>query len=81
MVTTRGSNFDTVMAVYTGDNLDSLRRIARDDDRGGNLTSRVRFWARAGKTYQISIDGYRGEEGQIKGRLRLTRPKRYRPRR
>lgn len=81
MVTTRGSNFDTVMAVYTGDNLDSLRRIARDDDRGGNLTSRVRFWARAGKTYQIAIDGYRGEEGQIKGRLRLTRPKRYRPRR
>jgi subtilisin family serine protease len=81
MVTTRGSNFDTVMAVYTGDNLASLRRIARDDDRGGNLTSRVRFWARAGKTYQIAIDGYRGEEGRIKGRLRLTRPKRYRPRR
>jgi hypothetical protein len=74
MATTRGSSFDTVMAVYTGNELGRLRARARDDDRGGNLTSRVWFWARAGTTYHIAIDGYRGDEGQIKGQLRLTRP-------
>ena len=74
MATTRGSSFDTVMAVYTGNELGRLRARARDDDRGGNLTSRVWFWARAGTTYHIAIDGYRGDEGQIKGQVRLTRP-------
>jgi len=74
MATTRGSKFDTVMAVYTGSKLDSLRVRARDDDRGGNLTSRVWFWARAGHTYHIAIDGYNGAEGEIRGQLRLTRP-------
>ena len=70
---TRGSNFDTVLSVYTGDALTRLSRVAQDDDSGGNLTSRVRFNVTRNKVYQIAIDGYDGVEGNIQGRLRFTR--------
>src|SRR5258706_9153822 len=44
---TRGSTFDTVLAVYQGSSLGSLVAVAADDDSGGNLTSEVRFNATA----------------------------------
>ena len=78
---TRGSDFDTIMAVYRGNGLNRLRRISRDDDSGGNLTSAVRFWAISGRTYNIAIDGWGGDQGQIRGQLRLTRPWRWSRRR
>ncbi|MBC8003776.1 MAG: immunoglobulin domain-containing protein, partial [Opitutaceae bacterium] len=40
---TRGSSFDTLLAVYTGDALDKLVPHASDDDSDGNGTSLVRF--------------------------------------
>ena len=70
---TRGSNFDTVLSVYTGDALTRLSRVAQDDDSGGNLTSRVRFNVTRNKVYQIAIDGHDGVEGNIQGGLRFTR--------
>jgi hypothetical protein len=58
---TFGSNFDTVLAVYTGDNLCSLTYIASsDDDPLGGLQSRVSFNAVAGTTYHIAVDGFGG---------------------
>ena len=69
------------MAVYRGNGLNRLRRISRDDDSGGNLTSAVRFWAISGRTYNIAIDGWGGDQGQIRGQLRLTRPWRWSRRR
>jgi hypothetical protein len=72
-ITTWGSSFDTMLAVYTGASLSSLTTIAsNDDDPYGGLTSRVVFNAVAGTTYQIVVDGYRGAMGSI--RLNLTRP-------
>jgi subtilisin family serine protease len=77
-ITLRGSDFDTVMAVYRGNTLDSLRRVARDDDSGGRLTSRVRFNVRRGQTYHIAVDGWRGAEGNIEGRLVVKKRKPFR---
>ena len=64
---TRGSDIDTLLAVYTGDNLDSLVEVASNDDdaEGGTLQSAVRFSAQQGETYHIAVDGYGGATGII----------------
>jgi len=65
-IATTGSNFDTVLGVYTGSAVNSLRLIALNDQQGGGLdTSRVSFRAIAGTTYQIDVDGYRNFTGNI----------------
>ena len=71
----RGSSFDTVMAVYRGSTLNNLKRVARDDDSGGRLTSRVRFNVRKGRNYQFVVDGWAGAEGEIAGRLVVKKRK------
>ena len=55
---TIGSDFDTVLAVYTGNDVSNLTAVAADDDSGGNKTSRLSFLARYGTTYHIAVDGY-----------------------
>lgn len=65
MINTVGSAFDTLLAVYTGQSLDSLISIALNDDSGGVATSQVVFRAVAGTTYQIAVDGYIGATGQV----------------
>src|SRR5439155_19189043 len=45
---TQGSSFDTVLAVYQGNALNSLVAVAADEDTGGNLTSEVQFNALSG---------------------------------
>lgn len=62
---TRGSAFDTVLAVYTGNGLGSLTEVASDDDSGGYLTSLVSFNASRGTEYQIVIDGFFGATGNF----------------
>lgn len=59
-VTTSGSTFDTVLAVYTGSSLTSLQLIGFDDDTLTSVTSEVPFAAVAGTTYVIAVDGYGG---------------------
>jgi hypothetical protein len=55
---TLDSLFDTVLAVYSGNELTALTPIAANDDDGGLLTSRVRFNAVAGEKYHIAVDGF-----------------------
>jgi hypothetical protein len=62
---TKGSTFDTVLAVYTNTNLSSLVLVASDDDQGGSRTSQVQFNAVAGTEYEIAIDGFGGNSGDI----------------
>lgn len=57
---TFGSDFDTILAVYTGDNLCNLAHVASNDDWGGGWQSQVIFYAVAGTTYHIAVDGYGG---------------------
>jgi hypothetical protein len=61
---TIGSNFDTVLAVYEGDAVNTLTPVAANDDISGtNLASALQFTAVAGHTYRIAIDGYAGTSG------------------
>lgn len=73
-LTTEGSNFDTLLAVYTGSTVSNLTEVASDDDSGTNLTSRVTFTASAGKSYQIAIDGYTGFAGNVRLSLTMSPP-------
>jgi Ca2+-binding RTX toxin-like protein len=56
-VDTRGSDFDTVLTVYTGASVSDLIPIACDDDPGG-LQARTVFAAEGGTTYFIQAGGY-----------------------
>jgi hypothetical protein len=62
-----GSTFDTVLAVYTGNSLDSLALIASNDDIAGatNRMSRVTFTPATGTTYRIAVDGFGGAAGIV----------------
>jgi hypothetical protein len=64
-ISTIGSDFDTTLAVYTGNALAGLVLVASDDDGGGNLTSRVSFGVMPNVTYQIAVDGFSGASGSI----------------
>jgi PASTA domain len=56
--------FDSLLAVYTGDNVAVLTRVAQDDD-DCNYASRVSFQATAGVVYSIVVDGNYGEQGEF----------------
>jgi thiol-disulfide isomerase/thioredoxin len=71
-VSTEGSSFDTVLAIYTGDTLSGLVEVAYDDDGGANYTSRVVFRVEAGGTYQIAVDGYESDGVAESGSVRLN---------
>lgn len=75
---TTGSSFDTRLAVYRGDRLTELQRVAGNDDAtqvlGGQRPgiSRVRFLAEAGIRYEIQLGGVGGDSGP--GRLVIIGP-------
>lgn len=65
-ISTTGSQFDTVLGVYTGAALNALSLVAENDDIDpGHLQSRVTFQASAGTVYHIAVDGYGNKIGFI----------------
>jgi hypothetical protein len=64
-LTTLGSDFDTLLGVYTGTNAGALTAVAADDDSGGYFTSAVTFNVTAGTSYQIAVSGYKGAFGNV----------------
>jgi hypothetical protein len=62
---TEGSAFDTLLAVYTGNSLDTLVEAAEDDDFIGSYTSEVRFNVSPGIVYLIAVDGIGGRVGNF----------------
>ena len=64
-ITTTGSNFDTLLAAYTGSELASLSLAAQNDDSGGTHTSSMVFGVTAGVPVQIAVDGYTGAIGTV----------------
>ena len=64
-IETTGSNFDTVLAVYTGSALGSLVRVTKNDDAGVGATSCVTFHATAGVHYQVAVDDFTGAGGLV----------------
>ena len=71
-MTTFGSSFDTLLAIYTGSSVSMLTLIAINDDAGGGNGSSVVFRSVSGTTYQIDVDGYLGAAGNIS--LNIAQP-------
>jgi len=71
---TRGSDFDTILAVYRGAAVDALTEVVSDDDLvdGVERVSEVTFDAVGGVTYRVAVDGWEGSWGEIT--LTLTTP-------
>jgi hypothetical protein len=88
------SPINTIVGVYTGDSLPTLKEVASEDEGcpeieapppppgGGppmgepaaNHGSLVHFLAQAGTTYRIAVDGFNGEQGEIRLQLYTTDP-------
>ncbi len=67
---TEKSNYDTVLAVYTGNDADvtNLQRLVCNDDyleESGGGYSLVEFNARAGQPYYFQVSGYNGQTGNL----------------
>jgi hypothetical protein len=56
-IDTAGSEYDTVLAVYTGTTLGALTATSANDDAAGRTTSLVSFTAQAGTTYHFAVGG------------------------
>jgi hypothetical protein len=74
VITTKGSDFNTLLGVYTGTSVGALTTVAENDDvvPGYWTQSAVSFSANAGTTYMIAVDGYNNEVGTV--RLNLNPP-------
>jgi|GEM_PF-1259022 len=72
-LTTFGSNFDTVLSVYSGSAINGLTVETSNDDeeRGVIRTSKLIFTPGAGVTYYFAVDGWDGSYGQITLNLNL----------
>lgn len=62
-ITTAGSDFDTVLGVYTGATVSALTTVVGDGRQ--HLPCSVTFKATNGVTYKIAVDGYGGVSGNI----------------
>jgi hypothetical protein len=62
-ITTAGSNFDTVLGVYTGVTVSGLSLIAQNDDvdSGSIVSSSVTFNATSGVFYRIAVGGFNNQ--------------------
>ncbi len=66
ILSTKGSDFDTVLAAYKGANWSDLQLVAANDDEPvQGTTSRLYFEAEAGATYMVEVDGKNGASGNI----------------
>jgi uncharacterized repeat protein (TIGR02543 family) len=71
-LTTAGSAFNTLLAVYTGSTVSNLTWIASDNNSGGTISrSTVHFTATAGTTYDIAVDGVNGASSRVNLNLTL----------
>jgi Ca2+-binding RTX toxin-like protein len=73
VIDTFGSNYDTSLGVYTGSAVNSLTEVASNDD-AFDLQSQVFFAATEGTTYQIAVDGFFGNVGEISLNVNLQEP-------
>lgn len=75
-VDTAGSNFNTLLGIYTGTSVDALTPVAANDDDpvNGGGASALEFTATGGATYAIAIDGKDGATGSAVLNLHLSAP-------
>ncbi len=74
-ISTAGSSFDTLLGVYIGSSVSALTEIAsNDDDPSADYESRVIFSAVSNQTYQIAVDGYDGDSGNVQLLVKVGPP-------
>jgi hypothetical protein len=61
--TCSAATFDTMLAAYTGTEVDALTKRAEGDDDCATLRSEITFAATAGTTYRIQVTGGNGSTG------------------
>jgi hypothetical protein len=71
---TTGSDFPTVLGVYTGNELCSLSRVVLRRMNAPPVPAKRGFRAVAGKTYRIAVDGFNAKMGNFKLSLRHSPP-------
>lgn len=73
-INTIGSNYDTILAVYTGNSVNGLTLVTNNDDiASGNTASTVTFTATQGTIYRIAVDGFdNGGSGGDVGNITLN---------
>lgn len=65
-IDTQGSNYDTLLAVYTGTDFNALNNLTSNDNDGFSLgTSSLLLQAQAGQEYKIAVDGADGAAGFV----------------
>jgi hypothetical protein len=65
-LTTIGSSYDTLLAVYTGSEVAALSVVGSNDDESNFVrTSRITVSVVSGTVYRIAVDGYEGAQGTI----------------
>lgn len=65
-LTTSGSAFDTILAVYEGADISALLPVAfNDNELASGTSSSIFLNAVAGREYQIALDGANGSSGEI----------------
>ena len=62
---TRESNFDTVVASYTGTAITGLTQLASNDQFNGTNQSKITFPVTSGTTYRIAVDGFGSTTGSL----------------
>ena len=73
-IDTMGSGIDTLLAVYTGEDLLSLTMITCDDNNAPDgVRSLVRFNAVGNTSYAVVVDGVNGAQGAINLNWRFGR--------
>jgi hypothetical protein len=66
--TTQGSDFETMLGAYTGSsetNVTPVSSVVNNANGAGYHNSKISFNAQALTTYQIAVDGYHGESGNV----------------
>ena len=63
-IDTCGSTFDTILGVYTGDDVSTLSSAA-ENDNGCGVQSSISLAVTAGTTYSIEVDGANGATGTV----------------
>jgi len=58
---TTGTPFDSLLAVYVGDEIDQLTAVAGNDNYGTRIAGRLSFAASAAMSYQIVVAGKSGD--------------------
>jgi hypothetical protein len=67
LLSTAGSDFDTLLAVYTGDSVANLTLVAANDDAQlDSGYSELTATLAAGQVYYIAVDGFGGAAGTLR---------------